>query len=221
MPSTTEQTGFLGFAIDLRDELWEVVRRTEADSPERAKAIKAAMRLLDAMVKARLDLADPAHPMIERVMVKAREACSACVTYPPPKRGDDRAIAWWDALNTAILDAQPLARPKATAPDKLPKLQAHDMTAWKSYLVLGNQSAVAKRLNDELKPAKPYKQGQVSRMLKRAKAHAEASGLAELTPTATATVRTIDPSRIDIGKNQDRRTPSQRGRKVDSEDWNG
>ena len=68
---------------------------------------------------------------------------------------------------------------------KLPRLQKHDREAWQASLVDGmTQGNIAKKLTRTYPEEGPFKQYQVSRMLDRAKAHADASGLSNLIPDA-------------------------------------
>lgn len=89
---------------------------------------------------------------------------------------------------------------------RLPELKAHDRQAWQLATLHGmTQDTVAAALNRE--HGKTYTQGQVSRMIARAKAHAEASGLAEKVPGPVDRPRTGDPGRLELGARVDKRKP--------------
>jgi len=100
-------------------------------------------------------------------------------------------------------------RKNRSSPEKkLPTLQKHDVKAYQLSLIYPTQGKIADKLNSEYGTS--YKQGQVSRMLKRAKAHADASGLSQLLPSKANPAMSIDPSRIDLGERTDRRALHQR-----------
>lgn len=91
-------------------------------------------------------------------------------------------------------------------PSKLPDLKKHDRQAWQLSLLHGmNQEKVAQALNKE--HGTNYSQGQVSRMIGRAKEHAEASGLSDKVPKRAERPRTIDPARLELGARNDHRQP--------------
>jgi len=95
-------------------------------------------------------------------------------------------------------DAQPAA--------KLPEWKPHDRQAWQLSNLHGmTQGKVAAVLNKE--HGTTYTQGQVSRMIGRAKAHADASGLSEKVPSKIERPRTVDPGRLELGARVDKRTP--------------
>lgn len=95
-----------------------------------------------------------------------------------------------------------LAHPAA----KLPELKPHDRQAWQLATLHGmTQHKVAEALNKE--HGKTYTQGQVSKMIARAKAHANASGLSEKLSEPIDRPRTVDPGRLDLGARVDKRTP--------------
>jgi len=95
-------------------------------------------------------------------------------------------------------DAQPAA--------KLPELKPHDRQAWQLSNLHGmTQGKVAAVLNKE--HGTTCTQGQVSRMIGRAKAHADASGLSEKVPSKIERPRTVDPGRLELGARVDRRKP--------------
>jgi len=88
----------------------------------------------------------------------------------------------------------------------LPKLRTHDRQAWQLSILHGmTQAKVAEMLNNE--HGTTFTQGQVSRMIARAKAHAEASGLAEKFSGPAVRPRTIDPAKLELGKRKDGRKP--------------
>lgn len=108
-----------------------------------------------------------------------------------------RSLIEWDQPRLAA--NAPAGDPKA----KLPKLGDHDMQAWQLSLLHGKtQIKVAEELNKE--HGKTYTQGDVSRMIARAKKHADASGLTDLMPgkaagTGNRTVP-VDPAKLEMGK---------------------
>lgn len=102
---------------------------------------------------------------------------------------------------------------------RLPELQPHDTQAWQLSLLHGlTQAKVAETLNRE--HGTTYRQGQVSRMINRAKAHAQASGLAEKVAGRIDRPRTVDPGRLELGARVDKRAPrpSDLARADDDED---
>ena len=89
---------------------------------------------------------------------------------------------------------------------KLPKLHAHDRQAWQLSILHGmTQDKVAEALNKQ--HGTTYTQGQVSRMIGRAKAHADASGLAEKVARPIDRPRAVDPGRLELGARVDKRKP--------------
>lgn len=89
---------------------------------------------------------------------------------------------------------------------RLPQLKPHDRQAWQLATLHGmTQGKVATELNGE--HGTTYTQGQVSKMIARAKAHAEASGLAEKLSGRIDRPRTIDPGRLELGARTDKRKP--------------
>jgi len=92
---------------------------------------------------------------------------------------------------------------------KLPNLGPHDRQAYQLSLLHGwTQQRIADELNKQ--HGKTYTQGQVSRMIARAKQHAEASGLTDMIPDAAKPAKAVDPHRLEIGRRTDPHTPSQR-----------
>ncbi len=96
---------------------------------------------------------------------------------------------------------------KAAKPTiKLPNLMPHDQQAWQLSFLRGmTQIKIAEQLNQE--HGTTYTQGQVSRMIARAKKHAEASGVANLLQPKSEPARSIDPAKLDMGKRMDNRSP--------------
>lgn len=89
---------------------------------------------------------------------------------------------------------------------KLPVLKAHDRQAWQLAMLQGmTQDKVAAALNAEY--GTTYTQGQVSRMIARAKAHAEANGLAEKVAAPIDRPHSVDPGRLELGARVDTREP--------------
>ena len=97
-------------------------------------------------------------------------------------------------------------------PKKLPELKPHDMQAWQLALTGYAQTRIAEMLNSE--HGTSYKQPQVSRMIARARQHAEASGLQSVAESALAgpraTVSTMDPSTLDMGQRVERTGHAER-----------
>lgn len=95
------------------------------------------------------------------------------------------------------------------ATGKLPKLKKHDKQAWQLSILDGmTQEKVADMLNSE--HGETYRQGQISRMIARAKKHAEASKLSDLIPETPKPATSFDPAVMDMGKRTDGLTKSQR-----------
>jgi hypothetical protein len=91
-------------------------------------------------------------------------------------------------------------------PAELPALRPHDRQAWQLSLLHGvTQQAIADKLNEE--HGTTYTQGQVSRMINRAKRHADASGLADKVPKPTDRERSLDPTKLNLGRRIDKRAP--------------
>ncbi len=89
---------------------------------------------------------------------------------------------------------------------RLPELKVHDRQAWQLSIIHGmSQERIAAALNKEY--GTTYTQGQVSRMITRAKAHASASGLAEKLTEPIDRPRTVDPGRLELGARIDKRKP--------------
>ncbi len=91
---------------------------------------------------------------------------------------------------------------------KLPELGTRDTEAWQASLVAGmTQARIADLLNRK-HPGENWTQPRVSEAIKRAKAHAEASGLAGKVAVAQsrAPARTLDPSAANAGQRTDGRS---------------
>lgn len=90
-------------------------------------------------------------------------------------------------------------------PATLPELDARDTEAWQASLVAGmTQAKIADALNRKY-PGENWTQPRVSEAIGRAKAHAEASGLADKVSGAhsRAPARTMDPAAAEQGKRMD------------------
>ncbi|MCR9215952.1 MAG: hypothetical protein NXI14_02000 [bacterium] len=86
---------------------------------------------------------------------------------------------------------------------KLPELHPHAMEAWRLYQVSGySQERVAEMLNSQY--GTDYKQWKISRFLKQAREHTEASGsqaIVEKTlPNTPAKISTMDPHTLEMGR---------------------
>jgi hypothetical protein len=89
---------------------------------------------------------------------------------------------------------------------KLPELKTHDRQAWQLATLHGmTQCKIAAALNQEHRTT--YTQGQVSRMIRRAKIHAEANGLIKKVAGPIDRPRTVDPRRLELGARVDMRKP--------------
>jgi hypothetical protein len=113
---------------------------------------------------------------------------------------------------------QPATKAGERKRPKLPKLGPHDMQAWQLSVLQGwKQQRIADELNAE--HGTTYVQWRVSRMIKNAQLHADASRIAELIPPKAAPAKTINPAKLDLGKRVDGLTPRQRAKsKPKSED---
>ena len=111
-----------------------------------------------------------------------------------------RAVLAQSVLSGSSPTNEPIGR------RKLPECKPHDRQAWRLSLLHGmTQLKVAMALNEEY--GTKYSQGQVCRMIARAKRHAEASGLAELLPSRMNRARAVDPARLELGARVDKRPP--------------
>ncbi len=114
------------------------------------------------------------------------------------RAGFERVAGVIESLGARADDDTPAA--------KVPELKAHDRQAWQLATLHGmTQGKVAAALNEE--HGTLYTQGQVSRMIARAKAHADANGLAEKVAGPIDRPRTVDPGRLELGRRVDRRKP--------------
>lgn len=90
----------------------------------------------------------------------------------------------------------------------LPELGPRDREAWQASLVAGmTQGKIADAMNNA-HPGENWTQPRVSEAIKRAKAHAEASGLADKVSAtrSQAPARTLDPAAADSGQRTDGRS---------------
>lgn len=90
----------------------------------------------------------------------------------------------------------------------LPELGPRDREAWQASLVEGmTQEKIAEAMN-KAHPGENWTQPRVSEAIKRAKAHAEASGLADKVSAtrSQAPARTLDPAAADSGQRTDGRS---------------
>ena len=96
------------------------------------------------------------------------------------------------------------------AQGRMPELQKHDTLAWKLSLLDGyTQTKIAEQLTAQF--GEIYSQGQVSRMISRAKQHANRSGLSEhLEKPKSLNIILTDPSKIDMGSRTDKRKPTKK-----------
>jgi hypothetical protein len=100
----------------------------------------------------------------------------------------------------------PRAEARIVPAAKLHTLKPHEKQAYQLSCMYGmTQEKIADALNKQ--HGTLYKQGQVSRMIARAKTVAEANGLAELMSKPAERPRTVDPSRLDLGPRVDKRKP--------------
>jgi hypothetical protein len=113
-----------------------------------------------------------------------------------------------------VIRRVPLEAVHGTHPAPLPRLGPHDMQAWQLSVGLGmTQQRIAEELNKQ--HGTRYAQARVSEMLKRAEAHYEACGLAELAPGLSSprdSAISMDPSLIDMGARKDGAAHHQRAR---------
>jgi hypothetical protein len=113
--------------------------------------------------------------------------------------------AGFESVLSAI-ESQIAHNDRHTRAAKLPELKPHDRQAWQLATLYGmTQDKVAAALNKE--HGTTYTQGQVSRMITRVKAHAEANGLAEKVAGRIDRPRTVDPVRLELGARVDKRKP--------------
>lgn len=120
------------------------------------------------------------------------------------------AVGYWQVARA--VQAAPPSPAENGEPERrtqvpmLTDLKVHDRQAWQLATLHGmTQGKVADRLNKE--HGTTYTQGQVSRMIRRAKAHADASGLTEIVAGPINRPRTVDPGRLELGARVDKRKP--------------
>lgn len=131
---------------------------------------------------------------------------SAVDFLKPREPGFTEAIAEFQASVAGAIESLRARDDDGAQEEKLPKLKAHDRQAWQLATLHGmTQAKVAVKLNEE--HGTSYTQGQVSRMIARAKAHADANGLSEKVPGPIDRPRTIDPARLELGARVDKRKP--------------
>ncbi|MCE9618482.1 MAG: hypothetical protein K8R92_01055 [Planctomycetes bacterium] len=140
---------------------------------------------------------------------------------------------WWSStidagptLVAAIDWLRPRLSPKADGLPtgnegrQLPELGPHDRQAWQLSMMQGmTQGKIAEALNKEHR--KTYNQGQVSRMIARAKVHAEANGVDKLAEQVAGKIKrpmTVDPGRLNLGPRVDKRNPRPSDRARENDD---
>lgn len=142
----------------------------------------------------------PNAPTIDPAILARLEAAAAAIpaVLEGNRAGFERVAGVIESLGARDDDEAPAA--------KLPELKAHDRQAWQLATLHGmTQDKVAAALNTE--HGTTYTQGQVSRMIARAKAHADANGLAEKVAGPIDRPRTVDPGRLELGARVDKRKP--------------
>jgi len=110
-----------------------------------------------------------------------------------------------DGADTPVQPASPASDEVTTSMqrDCHSSLQKHDMEAYRLREFFGlKQSAVADKLNAEHHTT--YSQGQVSRMISRARVHVRAMGL-QPAPRHVTAAKSVDPARLDMGPRTDKR----------------
>ncbi|TWT43953.1 hypothetical protein RAS1_03570 [Phycisphaerae bacterium RAS1] len=145
------------------------------------------------------------------------------MTWPDIRHAcDTRPVAIGQSVTTAVTDSRTATPGSGDAPagpqtiqvdaavpagiQRLPNLMQHDKQAWQLSLLHGmTQEKVAEQLSRE--HGKKYTQGEVSRMIRRAKQHAEASGLAAMVTGKAERPKTVDPAALELGRRVDRRKP--------------
>ncbi len=122
-----------------------------------------------------------------------------------------------DRLPLSDSPVEPNQNDEALPKVRLRELEKHDRQAWQMSLLHGmTQSKVAEALNRE--HFTEYNQGQVSKMIARAKSHADASGLSDMIPDSPRLpLRIVDPAKLGLGARTDGRRP-QNGRSSDAEE---
>lgn len=147
----------------------------------------------------------PNAPPIDLALLARLEATAAAIpaVLEENRAGFERVAGVIESLGARDDDDTPAV--------KLPKLKPRDMQVWQVYQLLRNQTKVAERMNQEY-PDDKWEQPRVSEAIKRAKAHVEASGLADKVSAAKsrAPARTFDPSDANMGQRTDGRSPHLR-----------
>ena len=116
----------------------------------------------------------------------------------------------------SLTKSQPLRSGVDAGVTSLPPVQRHDRKAYKLWMLDWTQVSIAKALNNEY--GTTYKQGQVSRMIRRAKAHADASGLSDHIPDPAKPAKSMDPAKLGLGARTDRRPPRQQPKRESDSD---
>jgi hypothetical protein len=154
-------------------------------------------------------------------MVREAEQCAAhlgtCVVIRESSMGKeldqfdgfrDAFRAKWYDLGTIMEQGGIAATRPATPPATLPELGPRDLEAWQASLVAGmTQKKIADAMN-KAHPGEKWTQPRVCEAIKRAKALAEASGLADKVSAtrSRAPARTLDPAAADSGQRTDGRS---------------
>lgn len=125
-------------------------------------------------------------------------------------RGEEVA----SAILAGVAGAPAAVTTRESPPVTLPELGPRDREAWQASLVPGmTQGKIAAELNRRY-PGENWTQPRVSEAIKRARAHAEASGLADKVSAARsrAPARTLDPATAEQGRRTDGRAHHLRER---------
>jgi len=153
------------------------------------------------------ELVPAGDPGVGLVQVRADRRTAGCDEYEARVAAATVTIAE-ELDRLARVATEPGGDVKAERAARLPELKAHDRQAWQLATLHGwTQDKVAGALNKE--HGTTYGQGQVSRMIARAKAHADANGLAEKVAGPIDRPRTVDPGRLELGARVDKRKPRQ------------
>ena len=178
--------------------------RLVAPRPEDVRPDPLAAMDQDGFIRRRLT--DPAEQTLAVLAEEALELLgSASQAQIDPREFSERAKEIAAGLEGAIEEQTDTIAPERTVA-KLPELKRHDLQAWQLSMLHGmTQSKVAAALNKE--HGTTYAQGHVSRMIHRAKAHADANGLAEKVAGPIERPRTVDPGRLELGARVDKRKP--------------
>jgi hypothetical protein len=196
------ETALTRYAPDGR--LWEAAIAQQVEPPPVGQIVVEADRLRKLRAVARL--LDPSQEpqaittAIDPAMLARLDAAAAAIpaVLEGNRAGIERVAGAIESLRARNDDEAPAA--------KLPELKAHDRQAWQLATLHGMiQDKVAAALNKE--HGTTYTQGQVSRMIARAKAHARANGLAEKVAGPIDRPRAVDPGRLELGARVDKRAP--------------